>query len=147
MNFTEGLILRTGVTRKYLEEELELSIGEIYTWFDEDDHRGMFVLMDRECIEEFVRFCVNKKDEKHDKHLWHQEGSGVNLTGILSILTGRRKIPMKTILDKLNKSGLVVTEDDLIWPHKIINKLNVPEAFANKEKLVIDFLKRSFPWE
>lgn len=146
MNFTEGLILRTGVTRKYLEEELELSSGEIYTWFDEDDHRGMLVLIELQSIQEFVKFCVNRRDEKQDKILWHREDQ-LNLGAILSILTGRRKIPIKSILDKLNKIGLVVTEDDLVWPHKIINKLNVPEAFANKEKLVIDFLKRSFPWE
>lgn len=146
MNITEGLILRTGVTRKYLEEELELSSGEIYTWFDEDDHRGMLVLIELQSIQEFVKFCVNRRDEKQDKILWHREDQ-LNLGAILSILTGRRKIPIKSILDKLNKIGLVVTEDDLVWPHKIINKLNVPEAFANKEKLVIDFLKRSFPWE
>lgn len=104
------------------------------------------VLIELQSIQEFVKFCVNRRDEKQDKILWHREDQ-LNLGAILSILTGRRKIPIKSILDKLNKIGLVVTEDDLVWPHKIINKLNVPEAFANKEKLVIDFLKRSFPWE
>ena len=146
MNFTEGLILRTGVTRDYLEKELGLTFGEILVWFDEDDHRAMFHLLYYVSIEKFVKFCVEKQNEKHDRNLWKQENDP-NLIGILSILIGRREIKTSAILDAFNKSGLVVNEDDLKFPHKIINKLNVPDAFANKEKLVIDFLKRSFPWD